>query len=642
VSPDGTLRPDLDSIRAESTETGSNNSEENGIGTQVAALPDGVLPVVVPSPPAGERVEVDLDNTPVVRLAVDLTGAQVDVADGKIVVTLANGGIIVLEGDVVQQFLAGGDAAIDQFLTAAAGNQDAPEIVPAGETSGSSFQRSGPVPTFASLFDAAGALGATELSYGAVELGQTTFDGAEGVGEPIPPRNNPPVADADATLTVAEDSGNSALGISAPTDADGDPLTITVTGIPNAAIGTVYLADGVTAVANGMMLTAAELTGLVFRPAADANGAAGSFSYSVTDGNGGSDSQTVALNVMPVNDAPVADADKTVTVAEDSSNSALGIAAPTDIDGDPLTITVTGVPNAAVGTIYLADGVTAVTNGTTLTSAELTGLVFRPAADATGAAGSFSYTVTDGNGGTDSQTVSLNVTPVNDAPVADADKTVTVAEDSGNSSLGIVAPTDVDGDPLTITVTGVPNAAVGTVYLSDGVTAVTNGMNLTAAELTGLVFRPVADANGAAGSFSYTVSDGNGGSDGQIVALNVAPVNDAPVADPDKTVTVAEDSANTALGIAAPTDIDGDSLTITVTGIPNAAVGTVYLADGVTAVTNGMALTSAQLTGLLFRPVADANGAAGSFSYTVSDGNGGADSQIVAPMASLPSPTAWR
>ena len=44
--------------------------------------------------------------------------------------------------------------------------------------------------------------------------------------------------------------------------------------------------------------------------------------------------------------------------------------------------------------------------------------------------------------------------------------------------------------------TGVPNASVGTVYLADGVTAVTNGMTLTSAELTGLVFRPVADAMG--------------------------------------------------------------------------------------------------------------------------------------------------
>ena len=44
-----------------------------------------------------------------------------------------------------------------------------------------------------------------------------------------------------------------------------------------------------------------------------------------------------------------------------------------------------------------------------------------------------------------------------------------LAEDSGSSALGIAAPTDIDGDPLTVTVTGIPNAAIGMVYLSDGI-----------------------------------------------------------------------------------------------------------------------------------------------------------------------------
>ena len=562
-------------------------------------------------------------------------------------------------------------------------------------------------------------------------------------------------------MTVAEDSGNSALGIAAPTDIDGDPLTITVTGVPNAAIGTVYLSDGTTAVTNGMTLTSAELTGLVFRPVADANGAAGSFSYTVNDGNGGSDSQTVTLNVTPVNDAPVADGDAYATNEDASLNVPAGtglLIGDTDIDGDGLTVTGFTQPangSVAVGpdgsflytpngnfngtdsfTYTVSDGnggsatgtVTVVVNpvndapaanddgynvtegGTLVVPAflgvgandsdvdgdSLTFTVDTPPANgavtlnpdgsfsytpAPGYSGtdSFTYIASDGNGGTDSATVTINVTstndapvatddgfvvaedgvlniaapgllgndsdpngdgigvdsvitppangilawnpdgsfsytpnpnfngtdsftyqisdgrggtdtatvtiavtPVNDAPVADADKTVTVAEDSGASALGIAAPTDIDGDPLAITVTGIPNAAIGTVYLADGITAVTNGMTLTSAELTGLLFRPVADANGAAGSFSYTVNDGNGGSDSQTVTLNVTPVNDAPVADADKTVTVAEDSGTSALGIAAPTDVDGDPLAITVTGIPNAAIGTVYLADGTT------------------------------------------------------------
>src|SRR5258705_8671509 len=107
-------------------------------------------------------------------------------------------------------------------------------------------------------------------------------------------------------------------------------------------------------------------------------------------------------------------------------------------------------------------------------------------------------------------------------------------------------------------------------------------MTLSSGQLTGLLFRPVADANGAAGSFSYTVNDGNGGSDSQTVALNVTPVNDAPVADSDA-YTAKED---TTLSIPAGTglligdnDIDGDGLTVA--GFTQPANGTVAVApDG--------------------------------------------------------------
>ena len=62
------------------------------------------------------------------------------------------------------------------------------------------------------------------------------------------------------------------------------------------------------------------------------------------------------------------------------------------------------------------------------------------------------------------------------------------------------------------------------------------------------------------------------------ITINVTPANDAPVAS-SSTITVAEESVNTPLGLAAPSDVDGDALTITVTGLP--AVGTVTLAaDG--------------------------------------------------------------
>ena len=77
------------------------------------------------------------------------------------------------------------------------------------------------------------------------------------------------------------------------------------------------------------------------------------------------------------------------------------------------------------------------------------------------------------------------------------------------------------------------------------------------AQLAGLQFDAPADQLAATTtSFTYSVSDGtttvNAGT-----TINVTPINDAPVAS-SSTITVAEESVNTPLGLAAPTDIDGN------------------------------------------------------------------------------------
>ena len=64
---------------------------------------------------------------------------------------------------------------------------------------------------------------------------------------------------SSTTINVAEESADTPLGLSAPTDVDSGSLTITVTGLPT--VGTITLANG-TAVANNQVLTAAELAGL--------------------------------------------------------------------------------------------------------------------------------------------------------------------------------------------------------------------------------------------------------------------------------------------------------------------------------------------------------------------------------------------
>ena len=84
-----------------------------------------------------------------------------------------------------------------------------------------------------------------------------------------------------------------------------------------------------------------------------------------------------------------------------------------------LTITVTGLPT--VGTVTLANG-TPVSNGQTLTSAELQGLKYNGPDDykAGDPVGNFTYSVNDGTTSVEGK-VTLGVTPVNDAPDANDD-----------------------------------------------------------------------------------------------------------------------------------------------------------------------------------------------------------------------------
>jgi Ca2+-binding RTX toxin-like protein len=328
------------------------------------------------------------------------------------------------------------------------------------------------------------------------------------------------------------------------------------------------------------------------------------FKFILTDPTGNTLSKTTfGIGINPVNDAPIANTDKTLTLIEDGIPIDLGITAPTDAENDLPTITVTAISDAAVGQVRLGNG-TAVSLNQLLSITELQQLVFTPSVNANGAAGSFRYTVNDGNGGTATQTVTLDITPVNDAPVVNADKTLTLFEDAVPTSLGITAPTDVDGDALTITISALVDPSKGVIRLADG-TSVSLNQTLSLTELQQLVFTPVANVNGAAGSFRYTVNDGNGGTATQAVTPDITPVNDAPVAFADTATT----NANTPLILspatllANDTDIEGDILRLS--GVSNAINGTVALNASGNAV---------------FTPTPGFSGI-GSFNYTITDGS---------------------
>jgi large repetitive protein len=605
--------------------------------------------------------------------------------------------------------------------------------------------------------------GTVNISYNVVDIQGTAIPASQSFE--LSAVNDAPILQADKTITLLEDAAPMGLNITAPTDVEGSVLTITVTGLPDSSIGNIYLAGGTTLVTNGQILTATELTGLVFSPLSNINGAAGTFNYSVSDGTtassqsisfavtavndpllgiptallspgtedtgyivnaaqllaGFSDAdttdvitlanltvnhgtivnngngaytitptanynglvtltydvvsgtntisdQTQTFSLAAVNDAPTLQADKTITLLEDAPLASLGITAPTDVEGSVLTIMVTGLPDGSIGTMYLADGITAVANEQVLTATELTGLVFIPLPNANGSAGNFSYSVFDGTA-TSMQTIAFAVTAVNDAPLIETviDPTLpTIIEDALAPTSGIIGATIVSDlvqagyglsnyadadDPAASVPGGLAITAInsnGTLHFSidNGTTwqTISSGLSDSNALVLGidsyLFFQPNADFNGdlvdaltfrgwdgtggfAIGSIADTINspDNSFSIEADDIAINITGVNDAPRLQANKTITLLEDAAHTSLGITAPLDVEGAALTITVTGLPNGSIGQVYLANGTTLVTNGQTLTAAELTGLVFTPLLNANGTAGTFSYSVSDGS---------------------
>ena len=350
--------------------------------------------------------------------------------------------------------------------------------------------------------------------------------------------NDAPVAVADGPST-AEDTAVVVDVLVNDSDVDGDSLTV----------------DSVTQPANGTVVNNG--SDVTYTPDADSNGT-DSFTYAVTDGSL-TDTATVTVTVSAVNDAPVAVADGPST-NEDTAVVVDVLVNDSDVDGDALT--VDSVTQPANGTV--------VNNGSDVT--------YTPDADFNGI-DTFTYTVTDG-ALTDTASITVTVTPVNDAPVGNPDAPI-VAEDAAVNLDVMANDSDADGDALTIA--SVTQPVNGTV--------VNNGSDVT--------YTPDADFNGA-DSFTYTVTDGSVTALAT-VTLMVTPSNDAPSAVPEGVATL-EDTPVVVDVLANDSDPDGDGLSVLSASQP----------------ANGSVINSG--TDVSYSPDANFNGA-DSFTYTVTDGS---------------------
>ena len=460
-----------------------------------------------------------------------------------------------------------------------------------------------------------------------VSFTYTITDGTDTVGGSatldIIPVNDVPVATANTVSTTEDVAYSFASTDFTFTDAEGDSLVSATISNLNLAGGTLTHSGGV-AVNSGDTLTAAELDTLVYTPAGNATGTPlATFDFTVNDAGAGVVAAQMGINVTAVNDVPVATAN-TVSTTEDVAYSFASTDFTfTDAEGDSLVSATISNLNLAGGTLTHSGGV-AVNSGDTLTAAELDTLVYTPAGNATGTPlATFDFTVNDAGAGVVAAQMGINVTAVNDVPVATAN-TVSTTEDVAYSFASTdFTFTDAEGDSLVSATISNLNLAGGTLTHSGGV-AVNSGDTLTAAELDTLVYTPAGNATGTPlATFDFTVNDAGAGVVAAQMGINVTAVNDVPVATAN-TVSTTEDVAYSFASTDFTfTDAEGDSLVSATISNLNLAGGTLTHSGGV-AVNSGDTLTAAELDTLVYTPAGNATGTPlATFDFTVNDAGAG-------------------
>jgi hypothetical protein len=262
--------------------------------------------------------------------------------------------------------------------------------------------------------------------------------------------------------------------------------------------------------------------------------------FTVIDGQGGTDSETISITVNEVNVAPVLGAIGNQTVQV----------------GQPLTFTVTAT-DADLPANGLVLSSSALPTGATF-DANTGVFSWTPTAGQVGDTG-LTFTVTDTGSPvlSDSETLTITVTAEpNQNPVAVNDGSYAATEDQLLTVLaaqGVLAnDSDPNSDPLSVTL--LQQAVNGVVTLAS------NG---------GFTYQPTANVNGS-DSFSYTLNDGRGGTATATVSLTVAAVNDAYTTNKNTALTM------TALGVLV-NDTDVDSTALTASLVSGPANGTLTL-----------------------------------------------------------------
>jgi hypothetical protein len=385
--------------------------------------------------------------------------------------------------------------------------------------------------------------------------------------------------------TFTEDSANNSIDVLLNDSANVGATKLLVS-FEQPSNGTVTLDD------NGTAADASD-DKLVYTPNANFNGEE-TFTYVMNDDAVGSvaSTGTVVVSVTPVNDTPVVNNDSAST-NEDTAVTVDVLANDNVGPGDKdqlLSITSVSNPDLAGVSLSITDNKILVTpnvdvNGTVilLYTAEDNGT---PALSASG-------------------TLTLTINPVNDDPIARPDS-VNATEDT---PLPIAAATLLSND-----VAGPDTATDETEQVKSitGVSATSSQGGTVTLDGTTVNYTPAADFNGT-DTFTYTLSDGAGGTATGTVTVNVAAVNDAPVAGASSVTAFKDNTSVIQVSVILANDSRGPA---------DEAAQTLSITDvTATANTNGTVTLNGDGT-ISYTPNAGFTGSA-SFEYTLRDSGSG-------------------
>ncbi|WP_353471673.1 Ig-like domain-containing protein [Salipiger sp. H15] len=337
-----------------------------------------------------------------------------------------------------------------------------------------------------------------------VSNGTETF--TETVTVTIRGTNQTPTAVEDA-VTLDEDTSLSIDVLANDIDPDSSD-SLSITALTDAAHGSVAVVDG----------------RITYTPDANWFGD-DTFTYTMTDGNSTEQTATVNVTVAAVGDVPMA-GDDTLHVRSSEAGQTLSIdVLANDINVDLDALAITGVTQGSYGSVAIVDG------RVTYTAQDVTA----------GGSDSFTYTVTNAAGLSDTATVSVTLDPWLAPTVADDAITVTKFMGYGALVLDLLGnDTDPDGQSLTITAITQPDSGVVTLNADGSVS-----------------FDPVDDLVTQV-SFSYTVTNQIGLSSTANVTVDVQG-NNAPTAALSAIAGV-EDTVLLLSVNAIARDVDGDLL----------------------------------------------------------------------------------